>query len=108
MDGVMIFVSSYSEYVRLRNYLKSQSALVCLFGEYIKRNEISHVRGEFFRGEKKIMLYTERAHFYYRYKVFPKIKDSVQIRGVNNLIIYSLPERKEFYPQLTFWKSLIA
>ncbi|XP_057775632.1 protein NUCLEOLAR FACTOR 1-like [Salvia miltiorrhiza] len=89
-DGVMIFVSSYFEYVRLRNYLKSQSASVCLFGEYIKRNEISHVRGEFFRGEKKIMLYTERAHFYYRYK----------IRGVKNLIIYSLPERKEFYPQI--------
>ncbi|KAG6412119.1 hypothetical protein SASPL_124788 [Salvia splendens] len=89
-DGVMIFASSYFEYVRLRNYLKSQSASVCLFGEYIKRNEISHVRGEFFRGEKKIMLYTERAHFYYRYK----------IRGVKNLIVYSLPEREEFYPQI--------
>ncbi|XP_042040992.1 U3 small nucleolar RNA-associated protein 25 homolog isoform X3 [Salvia splendens] len=89
-DGVMIFASSYFEYVRLRNYLKSQSASVCLFGEYIKRNEISHVRGEFFRGEKKIMLYTERAHFYYRYKIC----------GVKNLIIYSLPDREEFYPQI--------
>ncbi|KAH6798937.1 U3 small nucleolar RNA-associated protein [Perilla frutescens var. frutescens] len=89
-DGVMIFVSSYFEFVRLRNYLKSQSASFCLFGEYIKRNDISRVRGEFFRGEKKIMLYTERAHFYYRYK----------IRGVKNLIIYSLPERKEFYPEI--------
>nr|POE48247.1 digestive organ expansion factor like [Quercus suber] len=36
------------------------------------------------------MLYTERAHFYYRYK----------IRGIQNLIIYSLPERKEFYPEI--------
>ncbi|CAA0843060.1 Unknown protein [Striga hermonthica] len=89
-NGVMIFISSYFEFVRLRNYLKSQAASVCLFGEYIKRNDISHVRGQFFRGEKKIMLYTERAHFYYRYK----------IRGVKNLIIYSLPERKEFYPEI--------
>ncbi|PIN11545.1 hypothetical protein CDL12_15848 [Handroanthus impetiginosus] len=88
--GVMIFISSYFEFVRLRNYLKSQGASFCLFGEYIKRNDISHVRGQFFRGEKKIMLYTERAHFYYRYK----------IRGVQNLIIYSLPERKEFYPEI--------
>ncbi|KAI3447309.1 hypothetical protein Pfo_003974 [Paulownia fortunei] len=88
--GVMIFISSYFEFVRLRNYLKSQAASFCLFGEYIKRNDISHVRGQFFRGEKKIMLYTERAHFYYRYK----------IRGVQNLIIYSLPERKEFYPEI--------
>ncbi|KAL6585611.1 hypothetical protein OROMI_002255 [Orobanche minor] len=68
--GVMIFISSYFE--------------------YIKRNAISRVRGQFFRGDKKIMLYTERAHFYYRYK----------IRGVQNLIIYSLPERKEFYPEI--------
>ncbi|KAI7746597.1 hypothetical protein M8C21_010208 [Ambrosia artemisiifolia] len=36
------------------------------------------------------MLYTERAHFFYRYK----------IRGIQNLIIYSLPERKEFYPEI--------
>ncbi|KAG8372301.1 hypothetical protein BUALT_Bualt12G0052000 [Buddleja alternifolia] len=89
-NGVMIFVSSYFEFVRLRSYLKSQAASFCLFGEYIKRNDISRVRGEFFRGEKKIILYTERAHFYYRYK----------IRGVQNLIIYSLPERKEFYPEI--------
>ncbi|KAL8509561.1 hypothetical protein ACS0TY_016687 [Phlomoides rotata] len=88
--GVMIFVSSYFEFVRLRNYLKSQDASFCLFGEYIKRNAISRVRGQFFRGEKKIMLYTERAHFYYRYK----------IRGVKTVIIYSLPERKEFYPEI--------
>ncbi|KAL9150355.1 hypothetical protein ABFS82_12G163000 [Erythranthe guttata] len=89
-NGVMIFVSSYFEFVRLRNYLKSQDASYCLFGEYIKPNEISHVRGQFFRGEKKIILYTERSHFYFRYK----------IRGVQNLIIYSLPERKEFYPEI--------
>ncbi|XP_073290423.1 protein NUCLEOLAR FACTOR 1 isoform X2 [Primulina huaijiensis] len=88
--GVMIFVSSYFEFVRLRNYLKSQAASFCLFGEYIKPNDISHVRGQFFRGEKRIMLYTERSHFYYRYK----------IRGVKNLLIYSLPERKEFYPEI--------
>jgi U3 small nucleolar RNA-associated protein 25 len=36
------------------------------------------------------MLYTERAYFYKRYK----------IRGIKNLILYSLPERKEFYPEI--------
>ncbi|TQE03625.1 hypothetical protein C1H46_010756 [Malus baccata] len=30
---------------------------------------------------------------YFTTKVFPKIKRSVEIRGVENLIIYSLPER---------------
>jgi U3 small nucleolar RNA-associated protein 25 len=37
------------------------------------------------------MLYTERAYFYKRYK----------IRGIKNLILYSLPERKEFYPEVS-------
>ncbi|KAK9192218.1 hypothetical protein WN943_020834 [Citrus x changshan-huyou] len=37
---------------------------------------------------------------YFTKKVFPKIKDSIQIRGIQNLIIYSLPERKEFYPEI--------
>ncbi|KAL6013282.1 hypothetical protein ACLOJK_003774 [Asimina triloba] len=37
---------------------------------------------------------------YFSKKIFPKIKDSIQIRGIKNLIIYSLPERKEFYPEV--------
>uniref|UniRef100_A0A2P2MEH5 Uncharacterized protein MANES_17G002500 n=1 Tax=Rhizophora mucronata TaxID=61149 RepID=A0A2P2MEH5_RHIMU len=88
--GIMLFVSSYFEYVRLRNFLKSQNTSFCLLSEYTKSSDISRARVWFFGGEKKIMLYTERAHFYHRYK----------IRGIQNLIIYSLPERKEFYHEV--------
>ena len=88
--GIMLFVSSYFEYVRIRNFLKSQNASFCLLGEYTKQSDISRARVWFFEGKRKIMLYTERAHFYHRYK----------IRGIQNLIIYSLPERKEFYPEI--------
>ncbi|KAI5664894.1 hypothetical protein M9H77_24217 [Catharanthus roseus] len=88
--GIMIFVSSYFEFVRLRNFLKSQEASFCLLGEYTKQSDISRARIWFFQGQRKIMLYTERAHFYHRYK----------IRAMQNLIIYSLPERKEFYPEI--------
>lgn len=31
--GVMLFISSYFEYVRLRNYLKSQNASFCVIAE---------------------------------------------------------------------------
>ncbi|KAI3754761.1 hypothetical protein L1987_54551 [Smallanthus sonchifolius] len=62
---------------------------MCLLGESTKQSDISRSRVWFFQG-KKIMLYTERAHFYHRYK----------IHGIQNLIIYSLPERKEFYPEI--------
>lgn len=88
--GVMIFISSYFEFVRVRSFLKSQDASMCLLGEYTKQSDISRARVWFFQGKRKIMLYTERAHFYRRYK----------IRGIQNLIIYSLPERKEFYPEI--------
>ncbi|OMO76778.1 putative Digestive organ expansion factor [Corchorus olitorius] len=54
------------------------------------QGDISRARDWFFKGKRKIMLYTERIHFYRRYK----------IRGIQNLIIYSLPERKEFYPEI--------
>ncbi|KAJ0984163.1 hypothetical protein J5N97_002519 [Dioscorea zingiberensis] len=88
--GTMLFISSYFEFIRIRNFLKSQNASFCLLGEYTKPRDISRARVWFFEGNRKIMLYTERAHFYHRYK----------IRGVRNLIIYSLPERKEFYPEI--------
>ncbi|XP_030930139.1 U3 small nucleolar RNA-associated protein 25 isoform X2 [Quercus lobata] len=88
--GTMLFISSYFEFVRIRNFLKSQEASFCLLGEYTQPSDISRARLWFFEGRRKIMLYTERAHFYYRYK----------IRGIQNLIIYSLPERKEFYPEI--------
>ncbi|CAH2037116.1 unnamed protein product [Thlaspi arvense] len=88
--GVMIFINSYFDFVRLRNFLKAQNASFCLLGDYTKNADISRAREWFFVGSRKIMLYTERAYFYRRYK----------IRGIKNLIFYSLPERKEFYPQI--------
>ncbi|GKV00418.1 hypothetical protein SLEP1_g13106 [Rubroshorea leprosula] len=88
--GIMLFVSSYFEFVRLRNFLKSQNASFCLLGDYTDQRDISRARVWFFEGKRKIMVYTERIHFYRRYK----------IRGIRNMIIYSLPERKEFYPEI--------
>ncbi|XP_020220284.1 U3 small nucleolar RNA-associated protein 25 [Cajanus cajan] len=88
--GTMLFTNSYFEFIRIRNFLKSQNASFCLLGEYTTQSDISRARLWFYEGKRKIMLYTERSHFYHRYK----------IRGVQNLIIYSLPERKEFYPEI--------
>ncbi|KAK4257709.1 hypothetical protein QN277_007266 [Acacia crassicarpa] len=88
--GIMIFISSYFDFIRMRNFLKSQDASFCLLGEYTTQSDISRARLWFFEEKRKTMLYTERSHFYHRYK----------IRGVKNLIIYSLPERKEFYPEI--------
>ncbi|XP_074289527.1 protein NUCLEOLAR FACTOR 1-like [Silene latifolia] len=88
--GVMLFISSYLEFLLIRKFLKKQDASFCILSEYTKQSDISRARNWFIKGDRKIMLYTERAHFYHRYK----------IRGIKNLIVYSLPERKEFYPEV--------
>ncbi|GMH11925.1 hypothetical protein Nepgr_013766 [Nepenthes gracilis] len=88
--GIMLFIPSYFDIVRIRNFLKSQKASFCLLGDYAVQKDISRARVCYFEGRRQIMVYTERAHFYHRYK----------IRGIWNLILYSLPERKVFYPEI--------
>ncbi|KAL6865121.1 hypothetical protein ACP4OV_016272 [Aristida adscensionis] len=88
--GFLLFVSSYFEYIRISNFLKSKEASFCRIGEATSQQDISRSRLWFFEGQKKILLYSERSHFYHRYK----------IRGTQHLLIYSLPGRKEFYPEL--------
>ncbi|CAH8306800.1 unnamed protein product [Eruca vesicaria subsp. sativa] len=88
--GVMIFMSSNAELTMLRKFLSSQKASFCIVNESVSQKAKSRARQGFFAGSTKIMLYNERGHFYWRYT----------IRGIKNLIIYSLPERKEFYPQI--------
>jgi len=88
--GVLLFVSSYYEYIRMSNFLKSQDASFCRIGEATSQPDISRARLWFFEGQKKILLYSERSHFFHRYK----------IRGGDHLIVYSLPGRKDFYPEL--------
>ena len=87
------------------------------------QQDISRSRLWFFEGKKKILLYSERSHFYHRYKVktkpgallvilhsscyfcvsflgYSSLFLNMQIRGTNHLLIYSLPGRKEFYPEV--------
>lgn len=42
---------------------------VSLLLRYAEQSDISRARVQFFEGKRKIMLYTERSHFYHRYKV---------------------------------------
>ncbi|KAM3279880.1 hypothetical protein ACQJBY_046945 [Aegilops geniculata] len=88
--GVLLFASSYFEYIRLSSFLKSQDASFCRIGEATSQQDISRARLWFFEGQKKILLYSERSHFFHRYK----------IRGGHHLVVYSLPGRKDFYPEL--------
>eukprot|EP00899_Mesostigma_viride_P026479 jgi/Mesvir1/7015/Mv09147-RA.1 len=89
-NGVLLFVPLYFDYVKLRNFLKKEEASFCSLCEYTDQSDISRGRTLFFRGERRFMLYTERAHFYRRFR----------IRGIRELIFYSLPEHSHFYAEI--------
>ncbi|CAM8913404.1 unnamed protein product [Rhodiola kirilowii] len=88
--GIMIIMSSKLELVEVRAFLKETNSSFCELHEDTDPSNVSRARSWFYDGLRKIMLYTERAHFYHRYK----------IRGVRKLIMLSPPERKEFYPEI--------
>ncbi|DBA80702.1 TPA: hypothetical protein ACH3X1_007943 [Trebouxia sp. C0004] len=68
-SGQLVFVRSYFDFVRLRNFLKEEGASFVGLCEYTKYSDVSRGRSNFFHGRRRIMLYTERAHFYHRYRL---------------------------------------
>ena len=65
-SGLLIFAASYFEFVRLRGFLKEQRASLAVNSEYTDSSNVMRARTRFRLGERKILLYTERAHFYFR------------------------------------------
>ena len=90
----LIFVPSYLEFVSLRNYLlKREADYFVSVMEYSRHTEVSRGRARFGQGRKSLMLYTGRAHFFYRH----------MIRGVRHVIWYGLPEDPAVYHQIVDW-----
>ncbi|PVV04569.1 hypothetical protein BB560_000934, partial [Smittium megazygosporum] len=90
-EGNMIFIPSYFDYVRIRNHIKRETSLEAGYlCEYTSRSDISRNRTWFFHGRFKVILYTERLHYYYRYK----------LRGTKRIIFYGLPDHPQYFPEL--------
>ncbi|KAK3581418.1 hypothetical protein CHS0354_016280 [Potamilus streckersoni] len=90
MAQTLIFVPSYFDFVRLRNYFTREEMDFVQINEYSKDKNISRARNLFFHGKVALMLYTERCHFYRRFR----------IRGINHIIFYGLPSYGHFYSEM--------
>jgi len=81
MDHTLVFVPSYYDFVKVRNWFKSSDLDYSEISEYTKEKRIAKARDEFYHNEKHYLLYTERSHFYRRFR----------LKGARHLIFYQPP-----------------
>jgi U3 small nucleolar RNA-associated protein 25 len=86
---ICIFIPSYLDFVQLREYMVKHEMSHTVLSEYCTPPEISAARTRFFNGQARILLVTERFHFFKRYR----------IRGTSRLIFFGLPDHAEYYQQ---------
>eukprot|EP00762_Andalucia_godoyi_P003503 ANDGO_04274.mRNA.1 U3 small nucleolar RNA-associated protein 25 len=88
---VLIFVPSYLDFVRVRNFMKKRVLLQSVFvSEYTHPSEAERARQLFREGHVRCMVVTERWYFFIRKAV----------RKARHCIFYALPEISHFYSEI--------
>ncbi|XP_054011268.1 U3 small nucleolar RNA-associated protein 25 homolog [Hylaeus anthracinus] len=90
MNHTLIFVPSYFDFVKVRNYFKKEEYSFVQICEYTKDAKIARARDMFFHSDVHFLIYSERFHFFRR----------IRMKGIRHIIFYAPPTFPEFYSEI--------
>lgn len=90
MNHTLIFIPSYFDFVKLRNYLKKEEYSFVQICEYSKDAKVARARDMFFHSDAHFLLYSERFHFFRR----------IRVKGIRHIIFYAPPIFSQFYAEM--------
>lgn len=90
MAHCLVYVPSYFDYIRIRNYFKKEELSFVQISEYSKDEKVARARDMFFHSSAHFMLYSERAHFFKR----------TRLKGIRNVVMYAPPAWPNFYAEI--------
>lgn len=94
--GLLIYIPDSLDFPRLRNHFSFHPSCVNISFGVVDENhepaskEVRRARSHFETGRHSVLLYTERAHHFFRYK----------LRGVRKVICYGAPTNPKFYEEV--------